>query len=152
MLFAESLWAGWRPLETRRVEEGSAGHKQARRMLRGRRRRWARVIQLLWTRAPASRRPGPAQPRGCSDTQWLWWEVQAPLPWFPLRSVPLEVPTSGYGRALPGEKASLCRLPHAALPLPLPQFPPQQSPECWEILQGCSARKGGAWHSSGAGL
>lgn len=94
----------------------------------------------------------PAQPRGCSDTQWRWREVQAPVPRLQLRSAPLEVPTRGYERAPPGEKASLCRLPRGALPFPLPQFPPLQSPEHWEILQGCSARKGGAGRSGGAGL
>lgn len=92
-----------------------------------------------------SRRPAPwpAQPRGCSDTQRPWWEVQAlfaPLlvkgrrpSRFPL------VVTSGH----PGER----RPRSADCPAgPLSSPPPAsslQAPERWEILQAAVSGRAG---------
>lgn len=117
---------------------------------------WARRAGRSGSLGPA---PPPAdgarasQPRGGSDTQRPWRGVQAPplgsrcecrrLSRFPL------VVTSGHPQERRPRSADC---PAGALPLPLPQFPPRQSPERWEILRGCSARKGGAGRSGGAGL
>lgn len=125
---------GWRSERRLLASWCGIGGANARQNLAG------AVAGSSHSRRPA---PWPAQPRGCSDTQRPWWEVQAlfaPLlvkgrrpSRFPL------VVTSGH----PGER----RPRSADCPAgPLSSPPPAsslQAPERWEILQAAVSGRAG---------